>query len=558
MPDGIQGQGSAPPDQIAQFRSDGFSGNTGLRVPFFSDSFSRAFGFPDVRLINMISESTPVREERPYAAYVGLREVHYSRPGLVAAQNYGAGPIRGLYFDPGGGGAGSLFVVAQNTIYRNGGSVGTLPGTDLVRFAASPSQVVAVAGGNAYLWDGLAFPSFTLIANNVLPNVSDVAYLAGRFVFTDTGSAQWTYSEINDAGNETGLDFFNNNASAAANLAVRVLNDQLAFFTTTNVEFWSPNGDTSTDATTPFIPDIGRGYQRGCASRDTVQFADNSLFWVGDNGVVYRSGGEPTRISSSSIGDKLRQCPNWASLSALVVNFEGHEFYVLNIPGVGTYAYDISRVGTIEGSYGDSYARGEWSQWSSWNRDTFKCKTAAVFHETANPPGGDQSTFVGDDTTGEVWELKVGAWTDGGPGGFTGLESATTFGGLEATPVTALEATILPPGDPLIRQASAFVKIEEGRPRMDSLVLHCVTGVGNPVNPGAMPLVEMRYSDDLGREWSRWRAAPLGAQGDYTARAQWQRLGLMRAPGRLIQVRCSEPVDVAFSHLELNPLRAAQ
>jgi hypothetical protein len=40
-------------------------------------------------------------------------------------------------------------------------------------------------------------------------------------------------------------------------------------------------------------------------------------------------------------------------------------------------------------------------------------------------------------------------------------------------------------------------------------------------------------------------------------RAYWQRLGRMRAPGRLIEVRCAEPVDVAFSHLELNPLRAA-
>jgi hypothetical protein len=558
MPDGIQGQGSAPPDQIAQFRSDGFSGNTGLRAPFFSDAFSRAFGFPDVRLVNLISESTPVREERPYAAYVGLREVHYSRPGLIQAQNYGTGPIRGLYFDPAGGGLGSLFVVAGATIYRNGGSVGTLPGNDLVRFAASPSQVVAVAGGYAYLWDGVNFPSFTLINNNVLPNVSDVAYLAGRFVFTDTGSAQWTYSEVNDAGNETGLDFANNNVSAAPNVAVRVLNDKLAFFTTTNVEFWSANTDVSTAATTPFLPDLSGGYQRGAASRDTVCFADNALFWVGDNGVVYRSGGEPTRISSSSIGDKLRQCPNWASLSAFVVGFEGHEFYVLNIPGVGTYAYDISRVGTIEGSYGDSYARGEWAQWSSWNRDTFRCKTAAVFHESSQPPGGNQATFVGDDTTGEVWEMKVGAWTDGGPGGYTGLETTTDYRGLEATPVTALEATILPAGDPLIRQACAFIKIEEGRPRMDSLVLHCVTGVGNAVDPGSAPIVEMSWSDDMGRTWERWRQARLGAMGDYTARCSWQRLGVMRAPGRLIRVRCSEPVDVAFSHLELNPLRPAQ
>jgi hypothetical protein len=93
---------------------------------------------------------------------------------------------------------------------------------------------------------------------------------------------------------------------------------------------------------------------------------------------------------------------------------------------------------------------------------------------------------------------------------------------------------------------------------MDTLICHCVTGVGNPVDPGSMPVVEMRYSDDLGRTFSRWRASSLGAEGVYKARPYWQRLGQMRAPGRLIEVRASDPVDVAFSHLELNPLRPAQ
>jgi hypothetical protein len=93
---------------------------------------------------------------------------------------------------------------------------------------------------------------------------------------------------------------------------------------------------------------------------------------------------------------------------------------------------------------------------------------------------------------------------------------------------------------------------------MDALILHCVTGVGNSVDPGAAPIVEMRWSDDLGRTFSRWRAASLGAQGVYRARASWQRLGQMRAPGRLVQVRASDPVDVAMSHLELNPMRPAQ
>jgi hypothetical protein len=111
---------------------------------------------------------------------------------------------------------------------------------------------------------------------------------------------------------------------------------------------------------------------------------------------------------------------------------------------------------------------------------------------------------------------------------------------------------------PLTRQASAFIKVEEGTPRCLNIVLHAVMGQGIPTNPGAAPIVEMRYSDDQGETFSPWRAAQLGAQGRYRTRALWQRLGLLRAPGRLVQVRCSDPVDVAFSHLELNAERPAR
>ena len=408
--------------------------------------------------------------------------------------------------------SGGLFVVSGGTIYLNGANVGSIPGSDLVRFAASPSQIVAVSEGAAYLYDGVTYTTFTAIANGVLPLVCDVAYLAGRFAYACTGSATWYYSEINDAGNETGLDLANNNDSAAPVLAMAVLADQLVFFTASTVEFWSPTSDPNA----PFEPNEGRGFQRGLASRDTVCFADNALLFVGDNGVVYRTQNQPGRISSSSIEDKIRQCSNWAAMSAFVGTFEGHEVYVLNLPGVGTYAYDLSRVGTIQGAYGDSYNRGLWSEWGSFGMTGFRALTSAVRNGV---------TRVGDSVTNDVWQMQVGAWLDG--------------------------------TQPLIRRASAFIKIEEGRPRMDGLVLHCVTGQGNATPPGAAPLVEMRFSDDMGRTFSRWRATPLGPQGHYFTRAYWQRLGQMRAPGRLIEVRASDPVDIAFSHLELNPLRPA-
>ena len=434
---------------------------------------------------------------------------------------YGAGPIRGLFQDLGGGGLGSLFVVAGTGVYRNGVSIGAIPGTDLVRWAASSQQVVAVAGGYAYVWDGVTYPTFTQIAWTALPQVNDVAFLADRFVFVALGSNTWWYSEIFDATNVTGLDFASNENSPAPSIGVMVVDGQLAFFGGDNLEFWSP----SADATAPFQPNsTGQYFRRGILARDTLAFCDNALFWVGENGVVYRTaGGVPERISSSSIEDKIRQCANPQAMSAFDVTFEGHEFYVLNVNGIGSYAYDISRIGSVTGAYGSSYGRGEWNEWSSYNWPQFRCRVAASFHVSGQSA---PVTYVGDDSTGDVWGMQVGVWQDA--------------------------------AGPLIRKASAFVKIEEGRPRMDALVLHAVVGVGAAVDPGSLPVAEMRYSDDLGRTFSKWRAASLGAMGDYDARAYWTRLGQMRAPGRLIEVRCSDPVDVAFSHLELNPVRPAQ
>lgn len=510
MPGGIQGQGSAPTEQIAQFRSDGASAQSGLRIPFFSDDFARSFGMPSARIKNMITEATPLREERPYVAYVGLREVRYSRPGLVTGFNYGTGPIRGVFYQPGCWG-GAVFIVSGTTIYKNGVSVGTLPGTDLVRFATSPAQLVAIANGGAYVYDGVTYTAFTQILSASLPPVNDVAYLAGRFAYVAVNSATWWYSEIFDATNVLGLDFASNELSPANTLAVAVLNDELAFFGQDVTEFWSPGSDASA----PFTPNQGRGFQRGIASRDTLRFADNALVWLGNNGVVYRSGNVPDRISSNAIEDRIRQCANLSACTAFVATFEGHEFYVLNVYGVGTYAYDFSRIGAAEGAYGDSYARGEWAEWTSFNHPGgFRGRVSATV--------GTQ-VYVGDDTTNDVWAMTVGAYSDGSA--------------------------------PLTRQVSAFIKVEEGSPRCDSLVLHCVTGVGNAVAPGNAPIVEMRYSDDMGRTFKRWKAGYLQAQGVYGKRVTWQRLGQMRAPGRLVEIRCSDPVDVAFSHLELNPAR---
>ncbi len=505
------GQGSAPAQQIAEFRSDGVTAATGLRIPFFTDDFSRSFGFPATRLRNMITEATPFREERSFAPLVGLREIRYSRPGLVQGFNPGSGPIRCLFQAPPALG-GALIAVSGATAFNlsTGAAMGGVGGSDLVRFAVSRSQVLLVASGVVYLLDATTNGVFRPLTQTVLPPVLDVAFLGGRFVFALVGSDTFYWSEINNAANVGGLNFATAEAYPDWIAALAVLDNQLMIFGTSSVETWQ----VTSDPNAPFAPLQGRGYQRGCAARDAISFSDNAPFWVGDNRVVYRTKDVPARISSSSIEDQLRQCSNIAACTAFTVTFEGHEFYVLNIPGVGSFAYDASRVGTQAGAYGESYSRGEWGGWTSFGRSQFRGRCALASNGVV---------YVGDDTTNDVWTMRVGAYTDG--------------------------------ADPLVRAASAFIKVEEGSPRCDNLVLHCVGGVGNAAATGVSPIAEMRFSDDQGRTFGPWRSAPLGALGQYSQRSAWKRLGRMRAPGRLVEIRVSDPVNAVFSHLELNATR---
>jgi hypothetical protein len=289
-------------------------------------------------------------------------------------------------------------------------------------------------------------------------------------------------------------------------------NNMLVVFGTQTTTFFSLSGN----ANAPFTPVLGNGFERGCASRDAVAYADNAIFWVGENRVVYRSAPTPTRVSGNSLEDKLRQCSDISSLTAFVLTFEGHELYVLNVPGVGSWAYDISRIGTTISTYGDSYTRGEWDEWESYGRDHFRgCAGVMV----------DGVAYVGDDTDAYLYTMQMGVYTDA--------------------------------GGPLTRMGSIFVKIEEGNPRCLNMVLQCVTGVGNPSGLGVNPVAEMRYSDDGGHTFGNWRQAPLGMTGGYATRALWQRLGKLRSPGRLVQIRVTDPVNACFSHMELNASRPA-
>lgn len=65
--------------------------------------------------------------------------------------------------------------------------------------------------------------------------------------------------------------------------------------------------------------------------------------------------------------------------------------------------------------------------------------------------------------------------------------------------------------------------------------------------------IQMRWSDDQGRTFTDWKDASSGMGGAYRTRVRYRRLGMADAPGRLIEVRQTDPVLIRFSGCEMNP-----
>ena len=93
-------------------------------------------------------------------------------------------------------------------------------------------------------------------------------------------------------------------------------------------------------------------------------------------------------------------------------------------------------------------------------------------------------------------------------------------------------------------------------PASQPIICSCIE-VG--LSPGVTPVddepavVQMRFSDDQARTWSDWRTCSTGAGGAYRARVRYRALGMIDSPGRLFEIRITDPVSIRFSGLEMNP-----
>jgi len=437
---------------------------------------------PRIPLKNMYFEQTPAN----LTDQVSLT----SRPGLSSfiASGLGSGPIRGLCRDDGDL-SNYLFAVSGGSLYVRtiSGSgivnLGSIAGTGRVVMASNVEKVLIASGTTLYAADSSSLATVTVPDS---APVSSVAFLNNYFLILVDGQRVY-FSSVAGITFDA-LDYFSADSSPSDLKNIAVTGDELWMLGRSTVEVFTPTGN----ADLPFQRVPGRVFPVGCYEygRDAVVKTDYGVVWVGKEGIVYRSGSSPIRISDASVEQKITAAAkNNAPMYAWHYVAEGRSVYVLNIDdgddGI-TYAWDIK---TEKWTRYGSYNYPLWNVWSS----------ARSF---------DGSYLVGDTLAGKVWKVEPTLTTDG--------------------------------DDPVICEWSGLLELIKPV-RCNAVILDCSVGIGEPDYPDNVPTVQLRTTDNRGKTWGSWHTELLGRMGEFNRQVYWTRLGLMSSPGRVFHFRTAPP-----------------
>ncbi len=315
--------------------------------------------FPPFTLVNMFLEQTPTTE-----AGVAL----VSRQGLLQSTTVGAGPITGIFSQPGTFN-GDLFVVSGGSLYRAGALLGAIAGTAPVSFAASNLELLVTAGSTLYSYNG------TNLAAVSLPDsfsARSITFISGHFIAVRSGSQKYYWSAQLDGRTWDALDFASAETEPDNLLDALSMRSNLYLMGQGSIEPWYYTGDLNL----PFALIQQRLFPKGTRETGCAIEQDNALIWVGSDNIVYRSADVPERISNHGIEEQIAAS---ATVSVFGYIFEGHSHVAVRLD-TATYAID--------------FASNEWWEMRTSARTNFAGRNATTQGMTV---------LFGDDATNKVW-----------------------------------------------------------------------------------------------------------------------------------------------------------
>ncbi len=390
-----------------------------------------------------------------------------------------------------------IYTVHSTSVYKvleTGAAtrIGTIPGNDIVQMSRNQATIVQISihcdAGEFYIENDIV----KRVTDDDLPDGTISQDQCGGYTVYLNSNRKFFLSSLNECQTVDGLDFAT--AEQSADPAVRIKTDgDLFIFKEKQVEQWRNTGN----ADFPFEP-IGSPIKHGLMAEQAVTPFDNTLLFLGDDGVTYRIAGTGAvqRVSDHSMERAVANDPEQSSIMAYTHTLEGHAFAVFAGSNF-TRVYDA--------------ATGVWHSRESYNQGG---RSRARF-----PVRAWGKTIVGDYLSGNLYYLDKDSFVEGDQPLVWGMDTPTFH--------------VFPNGAV-----------------MDALHIDVATGNALTTGQGSAPKLMLSWSTDGGATWKGNRQLSLGTYGE-RVRVTTRRLGRFGPQGVVFRFRISDPVIRSLIALDL-------
>lgn len=459
-------------------------------------------GAVPLRSVNVQLERAPSQSAKGVGYYVG------PCPGYTSRATPSSGDLcRGIYARPGVQ-SGALFGIFGTTLYRISSayaatSIGTITGTDAALMDGLREDLLIVADGKLWVYDGTTLTQASDV--DLSSGLNTLAVLGQRAITSPADTDQLEWSAVLDGLDWPSDGFATSEIQPDPLIANVVVGDELYSLGKSTVQIWRAVGGSDADAFDTFS---GALINKGCIARDTAQRVDASLFWLADDRCLYRAAGaDAQRIVNRDLEQALSDmteaqvsaCKSW------VYTDGSKTFYVIRPPvGGRAFAYDVAEEG--------------WTERATYSEDAYRHGFYAFAYD---------KHFVSGPNTDAAFTMERDVYADG--------------------------------SDPLVKTVMLHVPAPSNAV-IASIGLDIKT-FGQPLTgQGSDPMAMLTFYRDGGSVSSAvsglTRYVPLGANGAHGKRPTAWRFGQCASDGFLLEITISEPVGFAVYGVWINEGRA--
>lgn len=433
------------------------------------------------RLINMFVEALPADSKSPV--------VLYGTPGTALFTELPTLPV--MAFEEMDG---EVYAVTKTNLYTVDSTgayvdLGAVSLSRRVSIATNGIQLVMVDGNKGYYYS-----KETGIKELSGPGwypANTVTYQDGYFIFNRSDTGEFFISDLLSVAFNP-LKYATAESAPDDSLCVLSSHRELWIFGKKSTEIWFVTDDPDF----PFERISGVSSERGIGAAHSAVIMDNSVVWLGDDGIVYRANGyTPQRISTHAVETDIAK-GDISDGFAYTYSEEGHLFYVLTFQSQKkTWVFDA--------------ATSEWHERThiQWGHHHGNCYIKAF-----------NKHLIGDFQNGCIYMLDMAAYSD---------------------TVDDIERVMVSP--PIHNNRSGAV--------MWAFELDMESGVAAPA--GVTPYAYLDYSDDKGKTWSNIKKASIGKVGEYLKRVKWWQLGRFLQRQVRVKITARIPVVVMGAYAEV-------